>query len=67
MTTKKKGEKTNKDRRQKKNESPENEIKDLFRALPCRTEEDLKEEEEEEKMEFQPYACIQYIRELPTP
>ena len=67
MTTKKKGEKTNRDRRKKKAESPENEIKDLFRALPCRSEEDLQEEEEEAKMEFQPYACIQYIPGIAYP
>ena len=54
----------NKERRPKQTEPPETEVRNLFRALPYRTEEDLQEEEEEESIEIRPYACIQYIPEI---
>ena len=58
---------SNKEKRKNSTKSPEIETKNLFRVLPCRTEEDIQEEEEEENIEIRPYACIQYIPGIAYP
>lgn len=40
---------------------------DLFRALPFRSEEDIREEEEEATKERKKFACIPYIPEIAHP
>ena len=46
---------------------PIDHTKELFRELPFRCEEDIREEEEEEEKERKKFACIPYIPEIAYP
>ena len=62
--------KQKKDKTKEKNHSnvnPDQQAKELFRALPFRCEDDLREEEEEEEQEQRMFACIPYIPEIAHP
>ena len=62
--TRKKDHKDKNTKRPQNPESPETQAKDLFRALPFRSEEDLREQEEEEVEERKAFACVPYIPEI---
>ena len=66
-TSKKRDKKERKKSKPEETQSEESQSKDLFRALPYRSEEDKKEEEEEEEEEIRPFACITYIPEISHP
>ena len=47
--------------------NPIDDIVELFRALPFRSEEEIREEEEEAEKEKKKFACIPYIPEISYP
>ncbi len=65
--SKKRDKKDRKKSKPEKKQLEESQAKELFRALPYRSEDDKKEEEEEEEVEIRPFACITYIPEISHP
>ena len=66
-TNKNKNKEREKTKKRPNVEIPEQQTKDLFRALPFRSDEDVREEEDEEIQEQKMFACIPYIPEVAHP